>query len=219
MKKNLFRLASVIVVITAIFLLVPPGKQQTSTEQNKTESRNMQFQDKSDQPGEKNKAYRTHLKPTNRQKSNSEFSRKEPRKLWKSIPQQEKPASLPDNVEVEFIQMPVGALQNLQVGEKVDLLIPQKGHPYVGTVKKISSRFSDGNVKVSSGPLDNGQDFSSFSIVEGDKITLVTVATGAEIYQVEIDNKTGVGTVLDDRELQQFRQGNDNLSPPAKSKH
>jgi len=219
MNKNLIRIALVIVVIAVIFLLVPTEKQQTSPERTEKENRNMLLQGKSDKTGEKNKVFSAHLNSTISKKPISELSRKDPRKLWKSIPQQEKPASLPDNVEVEFIQMPDGALQNLQVGEKIDLLIPQKGRAYVGTVKKTSSRFSDGNVKVSSGPLDNGQDFSSFSIVEGDKITLVTVATGAEIYQVEIDNKTGVGTVLDDRELQQFRQGNDNLSPPAKNKH
>lgn len=149
MNKNFFRLAIVLAAIAAIFFLVPPDQQQSAPERGAVDSSDLAPGGLVKNTGVKNNSPNARTKTATIQKPASELSRKEPRQLWKSIPRQEKPASVPESVEAEFIQMPVGALQNLQVGEKVDLLIPQKGQPYIGTVQKISSRFSDGNVKVS----------------------------------------------------------------------
>ena len=136
------------------------------------------------------------------------------KQLWRTAStSEEEIQSLPEEVLVEQIQVPPHAFDNLVEGQKVTLFIPQEGYEHVGTVEQSFSQFS-GQVAVSSGSIEGGDQFSSFTITKGAQTTYVMVATNEGIYQVEIDNKTGHGTVIDDKELDHFRQEEDTVMPP-----
>lgn len=120
---------------------------------------------------------------------------------------------LPEEVLVEHIQIEIDAFDNLNSGKKLSIYIPQEQQDYVGTVENSYKQFG-GQVKVSSGSLENGQPLSSFTVTKGAELTLVMVATGEKIYQIEIDNGTGAGTVIDDQSLDYFRKHDDGQIPP-----
>ena len=109
--------------------------------------------------------------------------------------------------------MTPNAFDNLVEGQKVALFIPQTGQEYTGTIEQSHQQFG-GQVKVSSGSIEGGDQFSSFTVTKGIQSTLVMVATNEGIYQVEIDNKTGNGTVIDDQALDHFRKEDDTLITP-----
>jgi hypothetical protein len=139
----------------------------------------------------------------------------EPEQIWQlaTVVDQLRPKSLPDNVNVEYIKIADPKNLAFSEGQKLSLLIPQENKFYVGTIEESTSEF-DGTVVISSGDIKNGGLFSSFSIVEGENTTFVTVATGESIYQIEIDQKSGIGIVMDDRELDQYRHDDDGILPP-----
>lgn len=120
---------------------------------------------------------------------------------------------LPEDVLVEHIQTEIDAFDNLNSGKKLSIYIPQEQLNYVGTVEQSYKQFG-GQVSVSSGSIENGQSFSSFTVTKGAELTLVMVATGEKIYQIEIDNETGAGTVIDDQSLDYFRKHDDGQIPP-----
>jgi len=120
---------------------------------------------------------------------------------------------LADEVLVEHIQIEPNAFDHLKTGEKISIFIPQEQHDYIGVVEKSYQQF-DGQIKVSTGSIDNEQQFSSFTVTKGPELTLIMVATGDSIYQIEIDNKTGAGTVIDDQALDFYRKDDDAISTP-----
>ncbi len=122
--------------------------------------------------------------------------------------------TLPDEIQVEYIQANPEALKHLSEGQKVSFFIPQEQTEYAGTIEKSYSQFND-KVTVSSGSIEGADKLSSFTVTRGPESTLIMVATENSIYQVEIDNKTGQGTVIDDRSLDYFRKHDDSqLTPP-----
>ncbi len=133
--------------------------------------------------------------------------------VWQPIAQQQHPEMLPDNLYVEYIKVADKSSMKFSEGQKVSFLIPQENKSYIGTIIE-STRAFGGDVKISSGDIENGNEFASFSITEGEKTTFVTVATGESIYQVEIDQQSGIGVVMDDRELNQYRHNEDGIFPP-----
>ena len=122
--------------------------------------------------------------------------------------------SLPAEIQVEYIQAKPEALTHLSEGQKVSFFIPQEQAEYTGTIEKSYSQFND-KVTVSSGSIEGADELSSFTVTRGPESTLIMVATENSIYQVEIDNRTGQGTVIDDRSLDYFRKHDDSqLTPP-----
>jgi len=126
------------------------------------------------------------------------------------------PESVPEGVDVEFIRTDGLDVENLRQGDRIDFPIPQESRIYSGVVKEKHERFN-GVVKVATGGLETDLPFASFSIVDDGRIALVMVTTGKDIYQVEIDKSTGVGTVLDDKQLDRFRQVDDGVLPPQRN--
>jgi len=117
-------------------------------------------------------------------------------------------------IELAYIQADPDRLANLTEGQRVNFEIPQTQKTYQGVVESYYQQF-DGKVKVAKGKITGGDAFSSFSITSGPETTLVMVATEDSIYQIEIDNRTGYGTVIDDRALDYFRKQDDaQLTPP-----
>jgi len=121
---------------------------------------------------------------------------------------------LPDEVLVEHIQLKPNPYENLKNGERLSIFIPQEQQDYTGTVEKNYQQF-DGQIEVSTGPIENGKQFSSFTVTKGPELTLIMVATGDSIYQIEIDNKTGTGTVINDQALDFFRKDDDAIVAPT----
>ena len=135
--------------------------------------------------------------------------------LWQpASTSDERRQSLPEEIFVEHIQVTPNAFDKLSEGQKVALFIPQESHEYIGTIEQSHQQFG-GQVKVSSGSIENGDQLSSFTVTKGPESTLVMIATDDAIYQVEINNKTGNGTVIDDRSLDHFRKKDDSqMTPP-----
>ncbi len=134
--------------------------------------------------------------------------------LWQladSIPKSSQ--TLAAEIPVEHITVSADAFSHLTVGQKVSLYIPQENKDYIGTVTENYQQFK-GKVKISSGEIDNGSQFSSFTVTQGSESTLVMIATNESVYQVEIDNSTGNGTVIDDRALDYYRKHDDSLHTP-----
>ncbi len=126
------------------------------------------------------------------------------------------PASIPEGVDVEFVRTDGLDVGNLRQGDRIEFPIPQESRIYSGVVEEKHERFN-GGVKVATGGLETDLPFASFSIVDDGRIALVMVTTGKDIYQIEIDKSTGVGTVLDDKQLDRFRQVDDGLLPPQQN--
>jgi len=133
--------------------------------------------------------------------------------VWQPIAQQQRPITLPDDLRVEYIKVAENSTMTFSEGQKVSFFIPQENSSYFGKINESTFAFG-GNVKISSGDIENGNELASFSITEGKNTTFVVIATGKSIYQVEIDNSTGIGVVLDDRELDLYRQHDDAILPP-----
>ncbi len=147
-------------------------------------------------------------------KSNSElFQHASARQLWQPVPPQQHPQDIPDNLNVEYIKVNKPGTMKLSEGQQVALLIPQENRTYTGIIEESTRAYGD-EITISSGAIKNGDENASFSITEGENTTFITVATGESIYQVEINNRTGVGVVLNDRELNQYRQNEDGILPP-----
>ena len=141
------------------------------------------------------------------------FQRASVKQLWQPISPQQHPQDIPDNLYVEYIKTNQPGDLNIAEGQQVSLLIPQENKSFIGVIDE-STRAYGGEITISSGTIENGDENASFSITEGKNTTFITVATGESIYQVEINNRTGVGVVLDDRELNQYRQNEDGILPP-----
>ncbi len=133
--------------------------------------------------------------------------------LWQSQSNSERPENFPADAEISFIKVNENLRRKFSEGEKVALLIPQENKVYEGQVVSSTKAFS-GEVNMTEGKLENGNPFASFSITSDSNTTLATVATGESIYQIEIDNQTGVGFVMDDRELDSLKHPEDGILPP-----
>lgn len=133
---------------------------------------------------------------------------------WHPVNDSSKPIQrLPKAIQVAHIKTQRDAFDHLQNGEKITLYIPQDNQSYIGTVEKNHQQFG-GQVQVSTGSIEDGAPLSSFTVTKGPELTLVMVATGEKIYQIEINNKTGAGTVIDDQSLDYFRKHDDGQTTP-----
>lgn len=126
------------------------------------------------------------------------------------------PDSLPPDVEAAFVDASDLDVESLSPGMRLAFPIPQESRVYSGQVKETHRRFGN-RVAVVTGQLAGERPFASFSIVDDGSIALATVATGQNVYQIEIDRRTGIGTVLDDRQFDRFRRVDDGLLPPQRN--
>lgn len=90
-------------------------------------------------------------------------------------------------------------LAKLQVGQVLEFFVPQLGESFQSEITSTSNQL--GNVKVWKGNIHSeGQEKSNFIMTQGAVNTNVVLSTAEGVYTVYIDNKTGEGTVIDDRE-------------------
>ncbi len=117
------------------------------------------------------------------------------------------------NIPTKYIQVLPGALDSIRVGQPLEITIPQEDSPVFGVVAESHSQLN-GEVTVSSGPIDAFHDTASFTVTRGKISTFVTVATGAAIYEFSINNKTGAGAVVNALDLIRDKNKNDTVVPP-----
>ena len=94
----------------------------------------------------------------------------------------------------------------------MEIPIPQEDQPYFGVVGETHDQLN-GAVQVWSGPIDGSHATASFTLTRGRTSTYVTVATGTSIYEVAIDNVTGVGSVVNEVDLTKGKEQEDTLTP------
>ena len=103
-------------------------------------------------------------------------------------------------------------LAKLQVGQVLDFFIPQLGESFQSEVTSTSNQL--GNVKVWKGNIQNEeQEKSNFIMTQGAVNTNVVLSTAQGVYTVYIDNETGEGTVIDDREYTSRMSDTDDSVP------
>ncbi len=103
-------------------------------------------------------------------------------------------------------------LAQLQVGQVLDFFIPQLGESFQSEITSTSNQL--GNVKVWKGDIQNEeQEKSNFIMTQGAVMTNVVLSTAEGVYTVHIDNETGEGTVIDDREYTNRMSNTDDSVP------
>lgn len=99
----------------------------------------------------------------------------------------------------EPIQMDTEMLARLEVGQAVDFYVPQLGHSFETEIESESEQLE--GVKVWTGKIEGKQeDGSDVIITRGESMTNVILSTSKGVYTAHIDNKTGEGEIVDDRE-------------------
>ncbi len=110
------------------------------------------------------------------------------------------------------IQMDPSVFESLQIGQPIEIPIPQEAFPLFGVVGENHSQLN-GEVQVWSGPIDGSHETASFTVTRGEITTYVTVATGTSIYEVTLDNATGIGSVVNEKDLTKDVTGQDFVIP------
>lgn len=103
-------------------------------------------------------------------------------------------------------------LAKLQVGQVLEFFVPQLGESFQSEITSTSNQL--GNVKVWKGNIQSeGQEKSNFIMTQGAVNTNVVLSTAEGVYTVYIDNETGEGTVIDDREYTSRMSDTDDAIP------
>ena len=98
----------------------------------------------------------------------------------------------------EEIQTDSEAFAGLQVGQIVEFFVPQLGESFLSEIDSTSNQL--GNVKVWKGKIQDGEDKSNFIMTQGVTMTHVVLATSKGVYTAYIDNESGEGAIVDDKE-------------------
>lgn len=101
-----------------------------------------------------------------------------------------------DNIEP--VRTDPNFLADLQVGQALDFFIPQLGQSFQGVIDTTSKQM--GGVKVWKGSIQDDDEKSNVLITQGKSMTHVVLTTTKGVYAVQIDNKSGEGAVIDERE-------------------
>lgn len=132
--------------------------------------------------------------------------------LWQPVKGKAVNSPWGESAHAEMIQMDPKLFDSLEVGQPVEIPIPQEVVPVFGVIGESHSQLN-GEVQVWSGPIDGSHETASFTITRGEKGTYVTVATGTSIYEVSVDNATGAGAVVNETELTKNVTKNDYVIP------
>ena len=110
------------------------------------------------------------------------------------------------------VQTAPAVFEGMHVGQPLEIIIPQEEAPLFAVVGETHSQLN-GEIQVWSGPIDGAHDTASFTITRGEITTYITVATGTSIYEVSVDNVTGLGQVVNEVDLTKGKTDQDFLVP------
>jgi len=135
-----------------------------------------------------------------------------PISLWQPVGGKAVNSPWGESAHAEPIQMDPKLFDSLEIGQPIEIPIPQEAAPVFGVIGENHSQLN-GEVQVWSGPIDGSHETASFTVTRGEKGTYVTVATGTSIYEVSVDNATGAGAVVNETELTKNVTENDYIIP------
>ena len=108
----------------------------------------------------------------------------------------------------EPIQLNPVAFATLAAGQEVEFLIPQQSRTYTGIIEKVSSA-SSGSSRIANGQLIqyyDSEEPATFSIISDDQVTYISIRTGSDAFQIEFNNDSGKGNVIELQDQQQSEQ-------------
>ena len=122
--------------------------------------------------------------------------------------------SPPDDGSIPWapVQSDPAFFDAMRVGQPLEILIPQEEAPLFAVVGETHNQLN-GRVQVWSGPIDGSHETASFTITRGQITTYITVATGTSIYEVSVDNATGLGKVFNEVDLTKGKTERDFVIP------
>ncbi|MCB1743006.1 MAG: hypothetical protein KDK91_21700 [Gammaproteobacteria bacterium] len=135
-----------------------------------------------------------------------------PLQLWVRGEADAAPADL-HGIPGRPIELDPRVFETLQVGQPLELDIPQLEQPVYAVLGETHTQLN-GQVQVWSGPVDGSHPSAAVTITKGEISTYVTVATGDNIYEINIDNNSGKGVVVDEVDMTAGKNGEDAISPP-----
>lgn len=135
----------------------------------------------------------------------------QPLTLWQPVEQDN--ANSASELRIEAVASDPANLNELEVGRKIDFVIPHTGEELSGEI--TAQRNTNKGIETYDIELDNGNEYTGGHIVRGKTSTDVSVITNQGNYTVSINNKTGVGQVIDDRDLNIYRQNPDGVRIPT----
>ena len=113
----------------------------------------------------------------------------------------------PGELRIEKVTANPEYLEQLEVGRKVEFVIPHTGESVSGEI--AGQDLANSGVTTYDLKLDNDNPLTGGHAVRGNISTDFVVVTESGNYTVSINNKTGAGQVIDDRDLYIYRQNPD----------
>lgn len=132
--------------------------------------------------------------------------------IWEPLEPDTQSFDADGTIPSEPVQSDPALFETIRVGQPLEILIPQEEFPLFAVVGETHSRLN-GEIQVWSGPIDGSHETASFTITRGEVTTYITVATGTSIYEVSVDNATGLGQVVNEVDLTKGKTDQDFLVP------
>ncbi len=120
--------------------------------------------------------------------------------IWQPLEQGLEASQDDEGIPWAPVQSDPAFFEAIRVGQPLEILIPQEESPLFAVVGETHSQLN-GRIQVWSGPIDGAHETASFTITRGQITTYITVATGMSIYEISVDNATGLGKVVNEVDL------------------
>ncbi|MES9845585.1 MAG: hypothetical protein ABW162_14145 [Candidatus Sedimenticola sp. PURPLELP] len=125
--------------------------------------------------------------------------RGEPVRLWEPAAAGDTPDHFASDMHLETILADPQQMGSISIGQTLELPIPQEGKVYQAMIMESGSLLN-GAVKTWMGSFDSNGHVGTLTLVRGEGLTVASLATDDTVYSIEIDNETGLGHVLDEKE-------------------
>lgn len=132
--------------------------------------------------------------------------------LWHKATIPEAAIQQPPLEHTEYISAEPGAIQGLLVGDPVEIHVPQTAQSYSGVVISETQHF--GKVRVLEVKLDFGDENNNMTITSGERQTFIALNTPDGIFNIQVDNQSGNGTVVNEMEFRTRQSGVDSIPAP-----
>jgi len=127
---------------------------------------------------------------------------RQPLTLWQAG--QKSPLVEPGELRVEQVIANPDYLEQLEVGRKVEFVIPHTGESVAGEI--AGQDLTNNGITTYDLKLNDNNPLTGGHAVRGKISTDFVVVTDSGNYTISINNKTGAGQVIDDRDLHIYRK-------------
>lgn len=129
--------------------------------------------------------------------------------LWQ--PDQNQPDAEVEGIPVKQLQTAPADLNQLQVGQQIELAIPQLDKTVEARIETTHNQLNI--AQVFKGPLIDGHKKDNVIITRGKIQTHVVIATQEGVFSAVIDNATGKTVLTDEGEIHERTSGEDDSVP------